>query len=127
MKKFIFLIMIATSFFNCSESNMNHKASIQIRLSNVSEYDFDHIVVNTSTGEVDYGNLAAGQTTDYKSFETAYAYAFVQLEIDGKTYTIQPIDYMGATPLEAGNYTYQINANSSQDPYGKLTLSMIQD
>lgn len=51
--------------------------------------------------------MKAAKKTDYKVFESAYGYAFIELEIGGKTYTIQPIDYVGETPLEDGNYTYQ--------------------
>lgn len=53
--------------------------------------------------------------------------AFVQLEIDGETYALQPIDYVGETPLENGSYTYQIDANDFQERYEKLSLTLIEE
>ena len=65
---------------------------VSIRLTNVSQYDFKNIIVNTSTGDVSFEDIDSGQSTDYQVFELAYRYAFVELEIDGEIFTLQPID-----------------------------------
>lgn len=83
--------------------------------------------MNTSTGNVNFENLKSGQKTDYKIFQKAYRYAFVELEIDGETYTLQPIDYVGDSPLKNGLYTYQIDANDSQEQYGRLSLILVKE
>lgn len=88
----------------------------------MSQFDFQNITVNN----VNFQNVNSGQSTQYKMFETAYRYAFIELEIEGNIYTIQPIDYVGETPLGNGDYTYQINANDSQDQYGKLSLILVK-
>lgn len=120
------LIISITVFISCS--NDDEKSSeLKIRLSNVSQFDFQNIKVNTSTGNVSFENLKSGKKSDYKVFETAYRYAFIEVQIEGKTYTLQPIDYVGETPLTAGNYTYQINANDSQNQYQKLSLALIKE
>lgn len=62
-----------------------------------------------------------------KIFQKAYRYAFVELEIDGETYTLQPIDYVGDSPLKNGLYTYQIDANDSQEQYGRLSLILVKE
>ena len=126
MKKILILIVAITAFISCSKDDEN-SSDLKIRLSNVSQFDFENIKVNTSTGNVNYANLKAGEKSDYKGFETAYRYAFIELEIDGKTYTLQPIDYVGETPLTDGNYTYQINASDSQNQYQKLSLTLIKE
>lgn len=109
-------------------SNDNKTAEVSIRLSNVSEFNFENIVVDTSTGKVDFENIDSGEQTDYKTFERAYRYAFVQLEIEGKTYTLQPIDYVGEETLKTGNYTYEIDATSSEEEeYGNLSLTLVKD
>jgi hypothetical protein len=51
----------------------------------------------------------------------------VELEIDGKTYTLQPVDYVGETALDDGNYTYQIDANDPQEQFASLSLELIKD
>jgi len=118
----ILIISIAT-LIGCTKEESRPK----IRLSNISPYDFKNIVVNTTTGNTDFGNLNSGQKTEYKVFERAYSYAFVELEIEGKTYTLQPIDYVGESTLENGNYTYQLDANDPQEEYGILSLTFIED
>jgi hypothetical protein len=125
MKKILILVIMAVALLGCSNDDSN--SELRIRLSNASNFNFENIKVNTSTGNVNFENLSPGQNTAYKIFEEAYAYAFVELQIDGKTYTIQPIDYVGETPLKKGNYTYKITANDSQEQYGKLYLTLVKD
>lgn len=126
MKKVLILIISITAFISCSKDDEN-SSELKIRLSNVSQFDFQNIKVDASSGNVNYGSVKAGEKSAYIVFEAAYRYAFIELEIDGKTYTLQPIDYVGETLLEDGNYTYQINANDSQNQYQKLSLSLIKD
>jgi len=56
--------------------------------------------------------------------DIAYRLAFVELQINGKKYTIQPVDYVGET-VEKGNYTYKITVNS--DPKYGLNMELIKD
>jgi hypothetical protein len=108
-------------------SNDNQADEVSIRLSNVSEFNFENIVVDTSTGRVSFENIASGEQTDYKTFQKAYRYAFVQLEIKGKTYTLQPIDYVGEESLKMGNYTYEIDADTTKEQYTSLSLKLVKD
>ncbi|MGO4771638.1 hypothetical protein ACEN2I_08235 [Flavobacterium sp. W22_SRS_FK3] len=124
MKKILILVIMVLALFGCSNDD---SSELRIRLSNASKFNFQNITVNTSTGNVNFENLSSGQNTTYKIFAKAYSYAFVELEIDGKTYTLQPIDYVGETLLKKGNYTYEITANDSQERYGKLSLKLIKD
>ncbi len=126
VKKVFITIFSLLVFWSCGNDDLKHNA-VNIRLSNVSGFDYENIVVIASGDEVDYGDLMAGETSDYKVFEKAYQYAYVELEIEGNTYTIQPIDYVGETPLENGAYTYQIDANDSQEQHGKLSLTFVED
>jgi major membrane immunogen (membrane-anchored lipoprotein) len=127
MKKILILFISIVALFSCSKDDENKLSGLNIRLSNVSQYDFKNIVVNTTTGNVNFENLNSGQKSEYKEFDKAYSYAFVELEIDEGTYTIQPIDYVGETLLDNGNYTYQLDANDSNDQYTRLSLTLIED
>ena len=98
-----------------------------LRLSNTSSFDYNNIIINTTTGNVSFEDINSGEKTAYKIFEKAYRYAYVQLEIDGAMYIIQPIDYVGETPLKGGTYTYEINANESDEQYGRLSITLIED
>jgi hypothetical protein len=128
MKK-IFLVFIMGVLVSCSNDTtadtvIPQTSSVQIRIQNASPYrcKFEHIIVNN----VSFDDLFNGQKSVFKTFDLAYSYAFVQLQIGGKTYTIQPIDFVGETPLENGNYTYKITANPS-DPYQKLSMELIKN
>ena len=125
MKKLSILLILIVTLFSCS--NDDDSSGVKIKLSNASKFNFKNITVNTSTGNVNFEDLNSGQKTSYKVFEYAYSYAFVELQIDGQTYTLQPIDYVGETTLEKGNYTYEITANESQERQGKLGLRLIKD
>jgi hypothetical protein len=77
-----------------------------IRVANRSTQDFDRVLVNFYDQEVDYGALRAGATSEYRSTRVAYSYARVEVRIDTTRLVIQPIDFVGETPLGGGNYTY---------------------
>ncbi|MFB9107216.1 hypothetical protein [Flavobacterium gyeonganense] len=126
MKKILILLIMVVVLFGCSNEDSN-PSGLKIRLSNASKFNFENITVNTSTGNVNFENISSGQNTAYKIFEKAYGYAFVELQIEGKTYRIQPFDYVGETPLKKGNYTYQITANDSHEEYGKLSLTLVKN
>ena len=126
MKKTMILFITIVALFSCSKDNVNNE--VKIRLANVSQYDFQNIVVNTTTGDVSFEYLESGQKSEYKDFDKAYRYAFVELEIDGETYILQPIDYVGEALLENGNYTYQIDARDTyDDQYTRLSLTLVED
>lgn len=127
MKKILILIIAITIIASCSKKGVNNPSEIKIRLSNTSQYSFKNIMVNTSTEDVNFGDLGSGQKTEYKLFKKAYRYAFVRLEIDGKIHTIQPIDYVGETALKNGSYTYQLDIIDTQDPSPNLVLTLIED
>lgn len=130
MKK-IFLLFVMGVLFSCSNDTTSdtiipQTSSVQIRIQNASPYKFENIIVNTYNKDVSYENLIPNQKSVFKTFDLAYSYAFVQLQINGKTYTIQPVDFVGETPLENGNYTYKITANPS-DPYHNLNMELIKN
>lgn len=75
---------------------------------------------------VEFGNLNSNLNSEYKTFDFAYRYAFVEFEIDGETFTLQPIDYVGETPLENGKYSYKINVNPNSQ-FERVTLELVTE
>jgi hypothetical protein len=118
MKKILTVLLLTIIFCNCSSSN--ESTDLQIRISNVSEFNFENIIVNASGEKVNFGNLNSNSKSEFKAFDLAYRYAYVELEIDGESLTLQPIDYVGETPLENGKYSYELNIN--QDNQIRLEL-----
>ncbi len=126
MKKLYFLL-ISVFIFSCSQSDDVIEKNVLIRVKNVSQFEFNNVLVNTSGTEQNFGNININQGSDYKSFDFAYRYAFIELKIDGNTYTLQPIDYVGETKLDNGKYTYEVNAANNGSQYSRLTLTLIED
>ena len=127
MKNSVLVIFLLLTLVSCTKDDLANPNEVLIRIENTSDFDFKNVIVNTSGGENNYGNLDSHQTSDYKIFELAYRYAFIELKIDEETYTIQPIDYVGETALNTGKYTYVINATSSGNQYDRLNLTFVKD
>ena len=97
-----------------------------IRIENDSDWTYLDLRVNPYDEEMNYGDLGPGEVSDYKPFEIAYRYAQIQVRIDDAEYVLQPIDYVGETPLKNGKYTYIIGISDLNNPYG-LTLEFSED
>ena len=96
-----------------------------IRVHNDNADLFEEVVVNTSGGEHDYGDIEAHAYSVYERFDFAYNYAFVSLKIDGKDFSLIPTDYVGEKELRSGYYTYIIRVTSYDT--GSLSLEIEKD
>ena len=106
---------------------MQKDDQVQIRIKNVSSFEYSDVRVNTNGGENNYGNINSNSYSEYESFDFAYRYAFVELKIGSDTFTIQPIDYVGEDPLKSGKYTYAIDATEEGGKYERLSLVLLVD
>jgi hypothetical protein len=122
MKKLFFLVLLLA--VGCSSGD---DAEVYIRLENVSAHDYENIIVRISNNPLDYGSLGTGEVSEYQMVTKAYRYAYVELEINGKMYILQPIDYVGESTLSSGYYTYQIDAEDGGWEYGQLSISLVED
>jgi hypothetical protein len=113
MKKKYYLILGLILFLACNDEAATN--NVEIRIANVSDFNYENVIVNTSGGENNYGNLAFSEVSNYVVYDFAHRYAFVELQIQGNTYSFQPIDYDGENRLENGLYTYEISANNSSN------------
>ncbi len=112
---------------SCTQTDDTIEKNLLIRVKNISQFEFNNVLVNTNGGEQNFGNIDVNQNSDYKSFDFAYRYAFIEVVIDGNTFTIQPIDYVGETKLVNGRYTYEVNATNNGSQHSRLTLTLIED
>ncbi|MEP0985737.1 hypothetical protein [Ekhidna sp.] len=128
MKSLFSLLFILVLLAGCSnEVEPDETGDLLIRIQNGSAVIYSDIVVNADGVEKHFGSLNAFQYSSYKSFEYAYRYAFVELKINGQTFTIQPFDYVGEEVIEEGKFTYIINTTNNNDRYSKLTIEMKED
>lgn len=98
---------------NCEEHSVascnEDPNKINIRILNQSDYDFCNVTLNPAEERTNYGAIAKGDLSCYRSYDLAYDYAYVKLYIDNQEFVIQPIDYVGEEPLTNGFYTYEID------------------
>jgi hypothetical protein len=126
MKK-IALVLLTGIFFGCASNSDDFPSTpgVKFRVMNVSPYDFTKVSVNDRDMVIE--DLDRGEASSYRYAQYAYGYTFIEVNIDNQTYTLQPTDFVGETPLQDGYYTYFVNANGSQSQYDKLSISVIKD
>lgn len=117
------------SIRNCDEHSVSScsedPTKTNIRIKNNSKYNFCNVVFDPSSGPVNCGILKKGKTTCYRSFDTAYSIAYIQLFIGDKEFMLQPFDYVGEQPLGVGNFTYVIDVADYDT--GKITFTVQKD
>jgi len=93
-----------------------------VRIHNATDHDLQDVVV----GPAHYGSIQRGVSSGYQSWGPAYKYAFVSVLADGKPMLIQPIDYVGETPLGPGRFTYILSLHYG--PAGDvLDIAFVKD
>lgn len=108
----IMLIGFSTLFIaSCKEKTVNPESlnGVQIRIKNSSDAHFYKVLAVFPHDSVGYGHILRGLSSDYVQVSLAYSYAYVELFARDRKYVIQPIDYVGAVPLEEGFYTYTLD------------------
>ncbi|MEO6302134.1 MAG: hypothetical protein ABIP51_03070 [Bacteroidia bacterium] len=126
-----------TSFDSCSKDKLKECTELpttpckedltktNIRIKNISSNDYCNVIIKGQDGvTVNYGSLKSGETSCYNSYDKMYRYSYIKVTIDGEDFELQPIDFVGETPLEIGKFTYSVNNNNE----GKqLTISTTKD
>jgi len=120
--KWVFMTFLLVA---CTEGGKPRE--VMIRVQNLSSYDYENVVVSSGGPEYHFGNIPANMTSDYILFESAYSYAYVKVEIEGETLTLQPIDYVGESYLNSGSYTFQVDVTGSGTDPGSLTNVLRKD
>lgn len=119
MKRFALAVLL----LGCSSAfESPGDGDIQIRIANASSASFSNVAVIFPEQEVDYGAVPVGRSSNYRRVTVAYAYARIDVQIGSTELRIQPIDYVGETPLQPGRYTYALDIID-----GHLTLEFKRD
>ncbi len=119
--KFLFLFLSTFLLFSCSNDDAKKPTTeVNIRLSNISDVVFENATFNN----INFGNINSSEKTEYRTFERSYGYGSVTITINGNDYGWIPIDFVGETLLESGNYTFEYSFDSST---GTLTDELVKD
>ncbi len=121
MNRCICLVMILVlGALSCTDRD-DDLVAVNIRIKNSSDLVFDSVRVGES--EEPFTNLNPDDYSDYQEYETAYTYAFVQITSGEEVFTLQPIDFVGETPLPLGFYTYELDVTDT----GEVLLEFVID
>ena len=120
MKKWLTFLIILSFSLSCTDRD-DDVEEVNIRVRNISSLVFDQVQV----GEPDkiHENVSPDSFTEYLQYEEAYRSAFIEIRSGAETYVLQPIDFVGETPLPIGLYTYALNITSE----GEVTLEFVVD
>lgn len=77
MKNLLSVLLALFFISSCAEDPEPH--GVLIRVENNSELDFKAVLVNSGSGNVEFGDIKAGKKSDYREFESAYRYGFVSV------------------------------------------------
>ncbi|MDX1314432.1 MAG: hypothetical protein R3356_02930 [Eudoraea sp.] len=121
MKRCFYLVIaIAMVSLSCTDRD-DDLVAVNIRVKNASDLIFDSVQVGESDEPITA--LSPDDYSDYQEFETAYTYAFIQITSGEEVFTLQPIDFVGETPLPFGFYTYELDVSDT----GEVLLNFVID
>lgn len=92
MKKLIGILLIPILFTACKKVEFAPEGPTDVRIKNVSNVDFNEMVVNTSGGIHTIGDIIAGDTSEYFRFKKAYPKAEISARINGILFSTGPVD-----------------------------------
>jgi hypothetical protein len=108
---------LATGVLSACTGTFGPGGSVEIRIANQSDVDFDVVIVGFPYGQEEYGAVSAGGVTGYREVENAYRYAYVEVHVDGDTFVLQPVDYVGEVLLPPGRYTYALDLDPEESAF----------
>ncbi|MGF2412607.1 hypothetical protein [Ferruginibacter sp.] len=125
MKKLALYFLVSTAiifFTSCKKSPPVPPVNteVEIRVKNATPWIFYDCTVNA----YNYGSVNIDAVSAYKTFAKAYRYASIALSMNGKPYSIIPIDNVGETSLANGKYTYKLTYSATDD---RLNMELIKD
>ena len=108
MKSIVALLSIALLVASCTKPNHTPEGPTDVRIRNITDQDFNNVLVDTGGGNHNYGDIPAGTETDYHRFEKAYPDAEITVMIGGEEYSTGEQDYTYATYIGPDKITYVV-------------------
>lgn len=114
----LLLVMVC---FGCTDRD-DSVTMANIRVKNVSSINFDSVQVGAE--DKIHENVAPNGFSEYLEYETAYSYDYIKITSGEEgVFILQPIDFVGETPLTPGFYTYELNVLET----GEVQLNFVID
>jgi hypothetical protein len=87
MERIVLMILVLV-LPACRQKESGSLGKIAIRITNNSAYRFEEVYVKGPEDTHQYGAIAPGASSTYKTFEAAYKYAYLKLKINGETFIL---------------------------------------
>ncbi len=108
MKKYILISFLILSVLACKKTKMSPEGPTDVRVKNLSTFDFTEVIVNTSGGIDTLGNISAQGYSDYFRFDKAFNVAQIDVKINGVAYSTGAVNYNGLTYIGQAKITYEV-------------------
>lgn len=109
-KHLVLLLVVLVASFGCTDRD-DAITKVNLRIKNTSAITYESVTVSSDV--YTYTNIASGSYSDYLEFDELYSYSYISILANGETHVLQPIDFVGETPLALGFYTYELNIDEN--------------
>jgi hypothetical protein len=103
-----FLAVLALVGIGACDNPLAAGDSVEVRVRNSTSMTLTDISLSWPGGGMQLSQLAPGAVSNYEAHDGAYPYGALRVTGNGTVRRLQPIDYVGASPLSPGKYTYVI-------------------
>ena len=121
MKKLVVLLLVSSVLTLACTDLDDDLNTVNIRIKNNSNIVFETVLVGDAMEP--HMNISPGEFSAYFIYEEAYRYAYIEITSGEETFILQPIDFVGETPLPIGFYTYELAVTES----GEVELDFVVD
>jgi hypothetical protein len=95
---------------------------VEARFRNATPFTISDVSLSWPGGSMQVAALAPGASSDFGRHDGAYSYGALEVTMNGTVRRLQPIDYVGESPLGSGRYTYVIKTSTYSPDGIDLTL-----
>jgi hypothetical protein len=103
-----FLALLAVLSIGACDNPLAVGDGVEVRFRNSTSMTLTDISLSWPGGGMQLPQLAPGEVSNYEAHDGAYAYGALRVTGNGTVRRLQPIDYVGESPLSPGKYTYVI-------------------
>ena len=117
-------VFLLAALMVLSGCNLQSAEVPRLRITNNGSVPINNLVVIFPQDRIEFGNIPAGTTTDYKDVPNGvFSYAAYQFDVDGETITQPVIDWVGESPMSGILFTYTIDF----DPGARIQLIHVKN
>lgn len=110
--RLIFFILLLCLFSVACKKEL--ATETELRIHNISNIQYDSVLVNAPGGKQVYGPVSPGSFSGYKPFLFLYNYAYIEVHFNNQVVKLQPLDYVGEEKLKPGKYRYELKLITGQ-------------